>query len=59
MSKPPFVNIYDIAGCVMLTVLICTPLWLLGSRSINTTTMLFLAVLFVGIVFIAKLGSRR
>ena len=55
--KPPFINLFDIAGILMLVVILAIPLWLLGSRSITGGTILLLIVLFVGVVILARKGK--
>ena len=57
MNKPPFVNLYDICGIIMLVLFMSIILATLGSKSITWGVVGVVTVLFGGAIFFAKKGA--
>lgn len=57
MNREPFVNLFDIAGILMLCVFISALLAALGSKLITWGVVVVIVVLFVAAVFFAKRGA--
>lgn len=58
-NREPFVNLFDMAGILMLVVIIAAVLALFGSKTITWGVVAVFACLFFGAVFIAKKGVDR
>lgn len=59
MNQEPFVNLFDIAGILMLCIVIAALLAVLGSKLITWSVVLVICVLFVAAVIFAKRGAQR
>ena len=55
--KPPFINLFDVAGILMLCVVIAAVLAALGSKLITWGVVVVIVVLFVSAVAFAKWGA--
>lgn len=58
-SNEPFVNLFDMAGILMIVVVIAAVLALLGSKTITWGVVVVLGLLFFGAIQIAKKGVDR
>lgn len=56
-NRPPFVNLVDVAGIIMLCIILCAFLALLGSKLITIKVIAVLCILFAGAIFFAKRGA--
>ena len=57
MKREPFVNLSDVAGILMLCILIAAVLAALGSKLITWGVVAVIGVVFAGAVFFAKQGA--
>ena len=57
MIKPPFVNLFDIAGLTMISLFFFVFLALAGSRLVTWDVVLVVAVVFAAAIFFAKRGA--
>lgn len=57
MKREPFVNLFDVAGILMLCIFIAAVLAALGSKLITWGVVLVICVLFVAAVVFAKWGA--
>lgn len=55
--KEPFINLFDVAGILMLCIVIAALLAVLGSKLITWSVVLVICVLFVATVVFAKRGA--
>ena len=58
MKKEPFVNLFDIAGILMICIVISVVLAALGSKLITWGVVVVIAALFGAAVHFAKKGSQ-
>jgi len=58
MNREPFVNLFDVAGILMLCVVIAAVLAGLGSKLITWGVVAVIAVMFVAAVFFGKWGAK-
>ncbi len=58
MSREPFVNLFDVAGILMICIVIAAVLAALGSKSITWGVVVVIGVVFFGAVHFAKRGSQ-
>ena len=57
-NKPPFVNLVDIAGILMLCIILCIVLAVLGSKLVTWSVVLVLCIIFAAAVFFGKRGAQ-
>ncbi len=57
MNKEPFVNLFDVAGILMLCIVIAAVLAALGSKLITWGVVVVIGMVFAGAVIFAKKGS--
>ena len=58
MSREPFVNLFDVAGILMLCIVISAALAALGSKLITWGVVVVIGFVFAGAVYFAKRGVK-
>lgn len=57
MNRPPFINLVDVAGIIMICIMLCALLAVLGSKLITPGVLVVLGILFAGAIVCAKWGA--
>lgn len=57
-NKPPFVNLFDICGILMISLFFFIFLAALGSKHVTWDAVAVVAIVFAAAIFFAKAGSR-
>jgi hypothetical protein len=57
MNREPFVNLFDVAGILMLCIVIAAVLAALGSKSITWGVVAVIGLVFAGAIYFAKRGA--
>jgi hypothetical protein len=57
MSRPPFINMFDVAGILMLALFFFIFLAALGSKHVTWNAVAVVAIVFGAAIFFAKRGA--